>query len=660
MRRRILGLVVCSSIALCAAERFHPVTLGAERAPTPQTNRDEWRVASPDGRTAIVLTRLPDGQLRWRATRGNVAVLAPAPLGVKRMDQEFVTGLTLVRAAATVTVADQYQMPHGKRRMHRVSAREQTVTFANAKGARLEVVLRAHDDGVAFRYRFPETDTIARTVTEELTGFGVPAGAAGWIQPQQPVSQYGPAYEDLYKETASGTPAPAADGWAFPALFHIQQGPWVLITESGLDGGYAGAHLAQNAPDGIYRIKFPDPAEGRNVGAVEPKAALPWTLPWRVAIIGDTAPRILESDLVDDLAPATRLRDTSWIVPGRSAWSWWSESDSPKSAARLNAYTDLAAEMTWEYSLVDANWNLMTTGTIADVVAHAKEKKIGLVLWYNSGGPHNNVTEAPRDRMSDRVQRRAEMATLRSWGVKGIKVDFWQSDKQDRIQQYRAVMQDAADYQLLVNFHGATLPRGWEREFPHLVGMEAVLGAEQYKFREDFPTHAAWHNTVLPFTRNVVGAMDYTPVTFTDHKYPRITTNAHELALSVVFQTGVQHFADSIQAYHALPEAPRAFIRQVPAAWDEMRALEGEPGRAVVIARRDGTTWYVGGIAANAAQTASVRLNFLGAGPWQMTLIQDGASDREFASRTAAVTGADVIAVPMRARGGFVMRITKP
>ena len=255
-------------------------------------------------------------------------------------------------------------------------------------------------------------------------------------------------------------------------------------------------------------------------------------------IVADAATRILESDLVLDLSPPARDSDWSWVKPGRAAWSWWSKSDSPKHAEQLNAFTDLAAEMGWEYALVDANWNLMQTGTIDDVVAHAKAKGVGLILWYNSGGPHNIVTEAPRDRMTTREARRAEFAKLRDWGVKGVKVDFWHSDKQDRIQQYRDVLRDAAEFHLIVDFHGCTIPRGWSREFPNLVSMEAVFGAEQYKARAEMSKNGPRHNTILPFTRNVVGSMDYTPVTFSDSKFPHTTTDAHELALAVVFEFG--------------------------------------------------------------------------------------------------------------------------
>jgi hypothetical protein len=384
-------------------------------------------------------------------------------------------------------------------------------------------------------------------------------------------------------------------------------------------------------------------------------------LPWRAIIVGDTAGQILESDLVLDLAPPSRLQDTTWIKPGRASWSWWSDSDSPKHAAALNRYVDLAADMGWEYSLVDANWNVMQSGTIEEVLAHAKTRGVGLIFWYNSGGPHNDIPQQPRDRMHTREARRAEFAKLKAWGIRGVKVDFWHSDKQDRIRQYREVLEDAADFQLLVNFHGSTIPRGWSREFPHLVAMEGVLGAEQYKYRDHYPARAARHNTILPFTRNVAGPMDYTPVTFSDAKYPHLTTSAHELALSVAFESGVQHFADSVASYRALPDAPRTFLKQVPAAWDETAVLQGQPGRLVVVARRSRGVWYVGGLnGRDEAQTVTVNLAFLGAGTWTVTLIHDGDSDRTFASNTRRVIASESLDVPMRGRGGFVMGIVQP
>ena len=211
----------------------------------------------------------------------------------------------------------------------------------------------------------------------------------------------------------------------------------------------------------------------------------------------------------------------------------------------------------------------------------------------------------------------------------------------------------------MVNFHGSTIPRGWSREFPHLMTMEAVFGAEQYKFRQAFTTRAAWLNTVLPFTRNVIGPMDYTPVTFTDVRYPRTTTNAHELAQSVVFESGIQHFADSVEAYRALPAAAKQFLAAGACgvgrdARDCRRARHVRrhcPSRRPDVVRR----WPQCGHADDRQSTARVsRL-----GSWTMTLIGDGAVDREFKDSTRSVIATESVDVPMRARGGFVMRIAR-
>ena len=624
-------------------------------SPTAATAQ-QWTVESPDRRSAVSLERHADGRVTWSVRRGGVTVLEPSPLGIRRSDEAFVDRLTFVDTQAR-TIDETYTMPHGKRRDHRVRARERTATFATANGTRFDIIVRAHDDGVAVRYRFPSGSGL-RTVVEELTGFKVPAGSTAWLMPQQEVHQYGPAYEEFFEEVAAGAPAPRPDGWAFPALFRTAQGKWLLLHESALDGEYCGSHLAPKAPDGLYTIQFPDAKEGLGVGERQPSSSLPWTTPWRLVITGDSAGDILVSDLVNHLSPPSRMKDTSWIRPGRASWSWWSASDSPKHAAQLNAFVDMGADMGWEYALVDANWNAMESGRIEDVIARANEKGVGLFFWYNSGGSHNDVTEAPRDRMHTREARRAEFAKLREWGVKGVKVDFWHSDKQDRIRQYRDVLEDAADFQLMVNFHGSTVPRGWQREYPHLVSMESVFGAEQYKFREAFAKRAAAHNTVLPFTRNVVGSMDYTPVTFSDAKFARRTTNAHELAQAVVFESGVQHFADSVDSYRHLPAAPLALLKAVPAAWYETRAIAGEPGQFVVVARRREREWYIGGLnGRELPREISLALGFLGTGSWTASVIRDGGADRTFASDTRTVTTQDHIEIGMRGRGGFVVHL---
>ena len=253
---------------------------------------------------------------------------------------------------------------------------------------------------------------------------------------------------------------------------------------------------------------------------MEPSWTLPWATPWRVIMVGTTPAPIVESTLVENLNPPSIVADTTWIKPGRASWSWLFDPPSPQDCTKLKAFVDLAAEMGWEYTLVDANWDIMKNGTVHDVIAYAKSKGVGVLLWYNSGGPHNIVTERPRGLMDQRKVRRYEFERLAKWGVKGVKIDFFQSDKQNIMGLYHEILKDAADFKIMVNFHGCTLPRGWSRTYPHLMSMEAVRGEESYLFDKTYPALAPRHNATLPFTRNVVGPMDDTPAMFQDNKSP--------------------------------------------------------------------------------------------------------------------------------------------
>lgn len=245
-------------------------------------------------------------------------------------------------------------------------------------------------------------------------------------------------------------------------------------------------------------------------------------------------------------------------------------------------------------------------------------------------------------------------------GARGIKVDFFHSDKQDRIQQYIGILKDAEDFQLMVNFHGCTLPRGWSRTYPHLMSMESVKGAECYGFDKNYPERAPWYNTILPFTRNVVGPMDYTPVTFSDDNYPHITSHAYELALSVVYESGWVHFADGVEGYRKMPEAVIGFLKTVPVVWDEIEFLSGYPGKFVVLARQSNGDWYIGGINGETNdQPVKFDLSFLGEGEFNMLLIKDGETSREFSIESCSMHSDQSMEIVMPAYGGFVARFTK-
>ena len=526
-----------------------------------------WALASPDGTVTIEVELGAGGSLTYRVRHRDRTVAGPSRLGVVRADQAFDASLTPIDADEPTGVEDRYTMAHGKRRDVRATGRARSLLFANPAGARLAVDLRAYDDGVAFRYRFPDRPADAPvTLTGESTTFRPTAAGRAWLQPTQNPFVHGPAYEAPFAEVPIGTPS-TGPAWDLPAAFHTGD-CWLLLAETDLDATCYGSRLAAEPRDGEYSFAGPLPGEGDGTGDVTARSTLPWTLPWRVIVVADRAGALIESQLVNHLAAPARIEDTSWVRPGRVSWSWWSENDSPGNLDRLRDHIDLAHEFGWEYSLVDANWTVHSDDDMRALVRYAADRDVRLFLWYNSGGPHNRVTEQPRDRMHEPDVRRAELAKIARWGVAGIKVDFFHSDKQDGIARYLDILQDAAEHRIMVNFHGCTVPRGWTRTWPHLMTMEGVRGAETYIFDGEFPAVAPRHNAILPFTRNAVGPMDYTPVTFSDNRYPHITTSGHELALAVVFESGLLHLADSAASYRAAPPAVRSVLSQIPAAWD--------------------------------------------------------------------------------------------
>jgi alpha-glucosidase len=335
---------------------------------------------------------------------------------------------------------------------------------------------------------------------------------------------------------------------------------------------------------------------------------------------------------------------------------------SPRDYQKVFPFVDLASRLRWEYSLLDAGWQQMGNGGDAtDLAAYARARGVGLIAWYNSGGEHNQAEDGPRDLLVDPETRRAEFKRIAALGFRGIKVDFMQSDKQYVIALYHDILRDAYANRLFVDFHGSTIPRGWQRTYPNLLTMEAVKGAEQYG-DSVFQQNAAVYNTIYPFTRNVIGSMDYTPMIFGDapDRLPHLTTNPHELALSVVFESGLQHFVSTPAMIDAQPEYVRDFLTAVPTVWDETRLVDGYPGRLAVLARRRGTDWYVGAITSDTMVSAvEVPLRFLGAGTYDVSLISDGEDVDRFSHETETLSRRDTMTVELAPRGGFVARFTR-
>jgi len=625
-------------------------------------NQSNWSLNSPDKKITCQLL-IENSKLIYQVNRIQngkiISVIEKSPLGLIREDQQFAENLILVSQSKISRIDENYEMKIGRQLKIHNLANEKIFTFKNEKGSFIQLVFRAYNDGVAFKYVFPEKSDKSYTVTQELSGFKVPVNGKCWIQPYDKPSKWTPGYELYYEsEIPIGSVSPSEFGWAFPALFN-SNGNWVLISEANLKSNYCGIRMEQNAEKGLYKVRFPDPQDGEGTGAVNPSSTLPWEMPWRTIAIGNSISTIFESNLVSNVSDKQVDGDFSWVKPGRSSWSWISNPPSSHQYAPLKDFVDLAAEMKWEYSLVDANWERMEGGNIEQLVKYANEKGVGILLWYNSGGLNNKVTEGPRDLMTDSKIRRAEFKKIQGWGVKGVKIDFWQSDKQNIIQQYIDVLRDAAEFHILVNFHGCTLPRGWSRTYPNLVSSEAVKGEECYRFTKSFSENAPIQSTILSFTRNVIGPMDYTPFGITNLNIPHLSSSAHELALVLLFQTGIVHFAESAVGTRALPQFVKDFLYTVPVTFDESHLISGYPGKDVVIAARKGNDWYVSGINSEKnAKDLELKLPYL-KGKYDLNLINDGTDNKSFVNSKKDYNSGDKLSVKVNSYGGFVIVLTK-
>ena len=614
-----------------------------------ETVAQEWNLTSPDKKITVRI--LNQEKMSYSANYNGKVVINTSPLGIQLDNESFNNGLKAIDQIQS-TVKEEYKLLIGKHTEARNEGNELMLNFENTNNKKIQIIFRVYNDGIAFRYHFPDSDGNLHKVIHESSGFSISKGAKAWIQPYDLNVRMKPCYETYYSDGITpGTPSPNAAGWAFPALFTVDD-MWMLISESGLDDTYCASHLEDKEGNGVYTIRFPEREEVVSSADPEPVSTLPWTTPWRLVVISPSLDALFQTTLVTDLNPPSKIEDTSWIHSGRASWSWWSKGSTTHEFNVQKDYIDFNASMGWEYVLIDAGWPQMEGGKIEDLVSYATSKRVGIFLWYHSGMGREKDTLSMANLMAFPESRRLEMAQLQRWGVKGIKVDFFDGDKQPVIKRYYDIMKDAADHKLMVNFHGSTLPRGWERTYPHLVSMESVKGAEGYG-RQDFCDKAPTHNTILPFTRNIVGPMDYTPVTFTNKREAiRQTTFGHELALSVVFESGVSHFADQMNSYKSLPDAPKKFLMKIPVAWDETRYLAGTPGKYVVLARRKGDQWYLGGINGQLIeQEVTIELPFVKRRS-SVEVITDGDKPGSFATHTIKVKH-KTLKLRMIPKGGF-------
>ncbi|WP_111308209.1 glycoside hydrolase family 97 protein [Confluentibacter sediminis] len=575
-------------------------------------------------------------------------VIQKIDLGISRNDQDFSKDLKFLKASKPLSVKDQYTSLHGKRSQRTNSANEIVLYFENPSKAKLNVIVRAYNDGITFRYEFPEKNGTF-TIKDELTAYKVADSTKRWLE------KFDLSNEGLY-DTMND--ASMQQDWCYPALFNTKDNScWYLIHEADVDRSYTATKLSNTITNSEYKVTLPGKDEG--VGEPLPIINLPWKSPWRVIIMGSLAD-IVESTLVDDVSSPSVLTDTDWIQPGVASWNYWSNNHGTKDYKIVTEFADLAAEMGWKYTLLDWEWDQMANGgNLEDAVNYIHSIGVKPLMWYNSS-MFKWITSTPVDRMKTHENRVEEFTKLNKLGVYGVKIDFFLSEKQEMIKYYLDILDDAAKFKIMVYFHGCIVPRGWQRTYPHLMTYEAVRGAEWYNNGPELTTTAPEHNNVLPFTRNVIGSMDYTPVTFTNSQFAHITSYGHELALSVVFESAMQHMADRPEGYQNLPDAPKTFLKHVPSTWDDTKLLDGYPGKFTVMARRKGLDWYIGAINSDGRRekNQNLKFDFLPEGKsYKLTLISDGEHDKAFLTKYMVIDTSTTIDVKMLRRGGFVAYI---
>ena len=577
------------------------------------------QITSPDGKLVVTVADM-DGRPSYSVSYDNVLFLKPSPLGMIANIGDFSSGMSLEKNVSTNKIDETYELASIKQSKVRYVANEAVFSFTQQGKTIYDVIFRISNNDVAFKYRmYPQGETLSCVVKQEVTGFAFPDGTTTFLCPQsKPMGGFArtsPSYETSYTADDVAGKNGWGEGYTFPCLFRNGDNGWVLVSETGVNGGYCASRLLGHK-GGTYTIGFPQEGEANGNGTVSPGIALPGETPWRTITVGKTLAPIVETtvpfDVVKPLYPAK-----GEYTYGRGSWSWIIGMDGSTNYKEQLRYIDFSAAMGYQSVLVDALWDKQIgRDKIEELAKYGKNKGVALYLWYNSNGYWNDAPQTPRSIMDNAIARRKEMKWMQSIGIRGIKVDFFGGDKQMTMQLYEDILSDANEYGLLVIFHGCTLPRGWERMYPNFASSEAVLASENLHFSQGSCDNEAFNATLHPFIRNTVGSMDFGGSAL--NKYynadnaprgsRRVTSDVYALATAVLFQSPVQHFA---LAPNNLTDAPAwaiDFMKEVPTTWDEVRFIDGYPGKYVILARRHGDKWYIAGVNAQ-KETLKLKVN---------------------------------------------------
>ena len=577
------------------------------------------QITSPDGKLVVTVADM-DGRPSYSVSYDNVLFLKPSPLGIIANIGDFSSGMSLEKNVSTNKIDETYELASIKQSKVRYVANEAVFSFTQQGKTIYDVIFRISNNDVAFKYKmYPQGETLSCVVKQEVTGFAFPDGTTTFLCPQsKPMGGFArtsPSYETSYTADDAAGKNGWGEGYTFPCLFRNGDNGWVLVSETGVNGGYCASRLLGHK-GGVYTIGFPQEGEANGNGTVSPGIALPGETPWRTITVGKTLAPIVETtvpfDVVKPLYPAK-----GEYTYGRGSWSWIIGMDGSTNYKEQLRYIDFSAAMGYQSVLVDALWDKQIgRDKIEELAKYGKDKGVALYLWYNSNGYWNDAPQTPRSIMDNAIARRKEMKWMQSIGIRGIKVDFFGGDKQMTMQLYEDILSDANEYGLLVIFHGCTLPRGWERMYPNFASSEAVLASENLHFSQGSCDNEAFNATLHPFIRNTVGSMDFGGSAL--NKYynadnaprgsRRVTSDVYALATAVLFQSPVQHFALAPNNLTDAPSWAIDFMKEVPTTWDEVRFIDGYPGKYVILARRHGDKWYIAGVNAQ-KETLKLKVN---------------------------------------------------
>ena len=577
------------------------------------------QITSPDGKLVVTVADM-DGRPSYSVSYDNVLFLKPSPLGMIANIGDFSSGMSLEKNVSTNKIDETYELASIKKSKVHYVANEAVFSFTQQGKTIYDVIFRISNNDVAFKYKmYPQGEALSCVIRKEATGFAFPDGTTTFLCPQsKPMGGFArtsPSYETSYTADDVAGKNGWGEGYTFPCLFRNGDNGWVLVSETGVNGGYCASRLLGHK-GGVYTIGFPQEGEANGNGTVSPGIALPGETPWRTITVGKTLAPIVETTVPFDVVKPLYQAKGEYTY-GRGSWSWIIGMDGSTNYKEQLRYIDFSAAMGYQSVLVDALWDKQIgRDKIEELAKYGKDKGVALYLWYNSNGYWNDAPQTPRGIMDNAIARRKEMKWMQSIGIRGIKVDFFGGDKQMTMQLYEDILSDANEYGLLVIFHGCTLPRGWERMYPNFASSEAVLASENLHFSQGSCDNEAFNATLHPFIRNTVGSMDFGGSAL--NKYynadnaprgsRRVTSDVYALATAVLFQSPVQHFALAPNNLTDAPSWAIDFMKEVPTTWDEVRFIDGYPGKYVILARRHGDKWYIAGVNAQ-KETLKLKVN---------------------------------------------------